>query len=842
MLELGEEWACFAGDTVVHTDEGPYNIKELEGRTVNVLSKDGVYRPADFKSYGVQPLMEVEFCDGRTIHATPEHKWEVRNGSGEIVEVTTEELCPSSHRIKRTVAPRPEKDAAYYEGVRHGFMFGADSQHTTNTTTAMFCGDKDVAMSPYFEGQGNAVLERKDCKQTLRKTDLSGKFKQLPARHAPASYWYGFVCGFIAAGDTVDTYGCAILTQTDKSVLTAIEEQLPRLGMIAGPIRTQVRDTEIGGRHYKDHEIHSMTLLKQFMQPEDILLESHQEKFNEHYNPDSNYGQWMRIQSVKDTDRYEEVFCCEEMETHRFVVGMGIITSNCYGNGFVRLAFPFRRTLQDTRTKYREYDLSMFEKHHDVKYLWREMMYDVPDPKTMELPKSKQKRIKLKFVDRPVKDLKEIRYHKLDPRQVTLQHSWTSKRSQVIWRFEPELVRAIKDGVLHQVNDLPKPMLQAIANDENFLFKRDQIFHLKAPTISGISNFGWGLPEVIANYRSIHQLQVYKKIDEAVGMDYMLPFRVFTPQVDGNVNDASINMLFGPWKREMNNMITNRRKDPFAMYALPFPVNYQEIGATGKELTPKDLMEFQVNDLLDSMGYPAELFRGSLQVQQIPTALRLFENSFHFLHRGFDRLLKWSVERVLDYMGREQIGVELQLPRMADDLEKRHIYMQLSAGAEIPRAVAYRPMGIDDPVEAAKQRAQEDAEIAKVVAKIEQESTREMEEGSMEGIIAGQQAAAQAGGGGVPSGGGGGNPMQLQEEAMMIAQDLVAQNDPQITKQKLVEIAVNPNLEALVRKYMKEIRDDAASQGRASAPDMMKNADYDSDDDDDTAAGMITRK
>jgi hypothetical protein len=489
-----------------------------------------------------------------------------------------------------------------------------------------------------------------------------------------------------------------------------------------------------------------------------------------------------------------------------------------YGNGFVRLAFPFLRYLRDPRTKYREYDLSLFPQG-EIKYLWKEMMYEVPDPQTMHLEKNKQKRVKLKFVDRPVKDMSKIRFHKLDPRFVTLQHSWTSKRAQVIWRFEPELVKAIHDGVLHQVNDLPMPMLQAIAENKDFLFKQDQIFHLKAPTISGISNHGWGLPEVIANYRSIHQLQVYKKIDEVVGLDYMLPFRIFTPQVDGNIQDATIQTLFGPYRAEMSRMIKSRRQDPFSMYALPFPVTYQEVGAAGKELTPKDLMEFQVNDLLDSMGYPAELFRGSLQVQQIPTALRLFENSFHFLHRGFDRLLKWSVERVLDYMGREQIGVELQLPRMADDLEKRHIYMQLSAGAEIPRQVAYRPLGIDDPIEAAKQRAQEDAEIEKEVSKIQMEAQREMQEGSMEGIIAGQQAAQQGGGGGAP---GGGNPMQTQEEAMTIAQELVAADDPQVTKQKLAELAVNPNMEALVRKFMEDIRAGAASEGRANAPQMMQ--------------------
>jgi hypothetical protein len=57
---------------------------------------------------------------------------------------------------------------------------------------------------------------------------------------------------------------------------------------------------------------------------------------------------------------------------------------------------------------------------------------------------------------------------------------------------------------------------------------------------------------------------------------------------------------------------------------------------------------------------------------------------------------------------------------------------------------------------------------------------------------------------------------------MSIAQELIAAADPQVTRQKLAELAVNPNMEALVRKFMEDIRRDAASQGRASAPQMVQ--------------------
>lgn len=506
----------------------------------------------------------------------------------------------------------------------------------------------------------------------------------------------------------------------------------------------------------------------------------------------------------------------------------------CYGNGFCRIHFPFDRYLIDNRGgSYVEYSLDMFGRN--LKYIWQDMKYEVTDPRTMHLSKDKQKKVKLHFRDKPSTDRTRIMLRKIDPRQVVLQHAFISGRQQVIWKFEPEFINAIKAGVAYQVNETPISMLRAIANKEDFIFNEGTVYHFKAPTISGVSNYGWGLPEVIANYRSIHQLQVYRKIDEAVGLDYMLPFRLFSPNIDGQVTDATMHSLLGRWGSEIGKLIKERRSDPFAMHALPFPVTYQEFGAEGKNLTPKDLIEFQTNDMLDGMGYPAELFRGSLQIQQIPTALRLFENSFHFIHRHFDNFLKWTVQRVLDYLNHEQIEVDLQLPRMADDLEARHIYLQLAAGAEIPREIAYKPFGIEDPVEAAKRRIEEDIEIQKEQQKAQEDFEREMTLGSMNSVIgaeqeaaAQEQAAMQGGGGGGAMGGapagasGAMTPLDIEQQAMQQAQELIAADDDGNTQKVLSQIkSTNPNLHALVKEKMEELRREGESQGRAQLPQML---------------------
>ena len=490
---------------------------------------------------------------------------------------------------------------------------------------------------------------------------------------------------------------------------------------------------------------------------------------------------------------------------------------SCYGNSFLRLHLPFDRVLVDHRNgKYKEYSLPMFG--GDVKYDYKAMKYDVPDPTTFDRPKEKRSRVKLDFIDRPSRDKSRIKLRKIDPRQIVLQHSFMSGKQQMIYRFEPEWVTMIKNSIMYQVNETPMSMLKAIALEQDFLFNEGQVFHFKSPTISGVSNYGWGLPETIANFRHIHQLQVLRKIDESVGLDYMMPFRMFHPVASGQAGDPMNYMLLNRWGSEIREVIKQRRLDPFAIHALPFPVSYQEFGAQGKSLAPKELVEYHNNVLLDAMGYPAELFKGSLQVQQIPTAVRLFENSFHFVHQGFDRIVKWVSGRICDYIGQQRLETSLQLPRLADDLERQRVYMQLAAGAEIPRSVAYGPFGIKDPVEAAKQRAQEDIEIQKEQMKLQADFERQQQMGSMDSILA-QQAQQGGAVGSSPAGmstssGSDMNPLDIQNKAAEMAQQWLQLPVGERQKQMAAVRTSNPNLHAMAKQKMEEMRSQAESQGR----------------------------
>lgn len=520
--------------------------------------------------------------------------------------------------------------------------------------------------------------------------------------------------------------------------------------------------------------------------------------------------------SAEEKDRQDD-YLKHNLRLHQAMAEMGDEWS-CYGNSFYRIHFPFDRVLVDDRSdKLVEYSLDMFEGR--ASFILKEMKYEIPDPRNMK------KKIKLPFRDIPAKDKNRIKLRKLDPRDVTIRHNFISGSNSYIYDFPKEVRKDCEDGKLYVVNEVPIAMLKAIKEDQDFLFNADEMFHFKAPTVSGVSNKGWGLPETLANYRSLHQIQVYRKIDEAVGLDYMVPFRIFTPEAGNNETGVVRNLVLSQWKSQVEKVITNRRKDKFSMHAFPFPLKYQEFGADGKSLAPKDLIEYQTNSMLDAMGYPAELFKGSLTVQQVPTAVRLFENSFMFVHLGLTDFAQWVCKRIARYMEEPYIEVSLQKPSLADNLDRQNVVMQLSSAGEISRKKAYSWLGITDAVDEKKERLEEDAEIQKIQIKQEEDLRREMESGTINQQLD-QQAAAQqqqqSGGGGSPPGGspnpqqaqqGSVNPMDVQGQAQELAQQWAGLPEGERRKSMQQTKATDQTLYSLAKQFLDEMRDGAKSQG-----------------------------
>lgn len=499
-----------------------------------------------------------------------------------------------------------------------------------------------------------------------------------------------------------------------------------------------------------------------------------------------------------------------------------------YGNTFPRIYFPFNRYLVDRRNnRYVERSVDIF-RPETISFDLDTMTYSVPDPAASG-PIELRPKIALEFIDRKSKDSSRIKIRFIDPSRMILQMNNISGSINYIYRFEDFFKADIKQGTkIYQINETPKEMLLAIKNDQDFCFNPNSLFHIANNFISGISYNGWGIPPILLNYQSMHDAAVLRCLNEAIGLDYMIPLRVISPASSGAGagTDAAAAMNLGPWTAMAENFIKNKRKDPTAMHIMPFPIQYQELGGNGRSLAPMDLIKLYDDKMLSEAGFPVEVFNMSLQTQVLPTAIRAFEATYIHLQRKLSNFIKWVNHSIRNYQELEQIDIKLALPSVADDMEKRHIWLQLAAGGEVSRETAYKAFSIDSAVEEAKRRAEEDIEIQKIKQKVQSDFEREQTLGSVDQTIDAMMQSQQQpppGGPGMAAGasqqpGGGVTPLDIMQQAEEEAMALLQIEDNGERRKALNQLkATNPQLHALVKQKMEEIREQGASQGRKMA-------------------------
>lgn len=309
---------CFRGDTVVQTKNGPRPIRDLSG-DIEVLSQDGVFRTADFRSYGTQELFKVTFSNGDEFFATADHQWVVRTKHG-TERVTT--LSLEGRKIPIVETPwRPEKNDDFFAGVRHGIVYGDGSTcEEAATSHVLLFGDKRN-LRVYFDDYKLTTHE-----EYVRVSGLPKDFKNaLPSESASASYWYGFVVGLIATDGNCDDYGCVTINQSDRGALETVRRSLHRIGMVASSLKMTRERSPYNGELAPSH---TLRLYKQSVKYEDLIRPFHRDK--RLLAKESCISGSIAVTSVEPTSQVEEVFCCVEPETHTIVIGAGYLTGQCF--------------------------------------------------------------------------------------------------------------------------------------------------------------------------------------------------------------------------------------------------------------------------------------------------------------------------------------------------------------------------------------------------------------------------------------------------------------------------------------------------------------------------------
>lgn len=488
-----------------------------------------------------------------------------------------------------------------------------------------------------------------------------------------------------------------------------------------------------------------------------------------------------------------------------------------YGNAFISIYLPFKRMLTCPHCK-----LCMCAE---------EVPYDF-DPKKLAFKGHCRKcNQDVEFIreDRRSNDQSKIRIIRWNPKRIDLRVHPVSGKTEYFYRLDERLVNHITSGQKvdqFYINESSWEFIEAAcANrdgpEKKFQFKDESLYHFKMTTPAGVEMRGWGMPPLLSLYKLAYYAQMMRRYDEAIAMDFIVPFRVLYPQGSPNSDgqDPLTISSMRTFVAAMQQMIARKRKNLTDVQIAPYPIGYQMLGGEGKQITPNDVMKTVQNDILNALGYPVDLYQGTLQLQAAPVALRVFERHWQFLVDGFNDLINWMMKIISRHLGWDKITGKLASVTLADDVERKALLLQSAAGQDISKTTAYKVYGIDY-IKEQKRIAQEQMELQAI-------QQRAMAAAQATQMNAGYNAPQEAGGEGGGDDGGaalaagtpvGATPGDIWSQAGDIAKNLVLNCPPSQVRGQLLKIKqTNPTLHSMVKQQMDDLRSQLRSQGQQMA-------------------------
>lgn len=519
----------------------------------------------------------------------------------------------------------------------------------------------------------------------------------------------------------------------------------------------------------------------------------------------------------------------------------------CYGNSFTTLLVPFRRYLSCTRCGL-EMPLDRVYNSEQCAFTWSNFEFHATCPHC-------KVRGNWRHIDRRSGDTGQMCVKRWAPHEIDILWDPYTGECSYVWKIPEDYRNLIRQGHLHHLSRASWEIIQAVKNGQNLMFDKGVIYHMKEDALAGMRNRGWGISRVLTNFRQAWYVQILQRYNEAIALDYVIPFRVITPAPRGGdqaSSDPVHSINLSSFSGRVSSMIRARRADPARWNVLPFPVNYQALGGDASQLAPKDLIDQGQETLLKCIGMPVELFNGTLSFQAAPAALRLFEANWSALPHNLNMFLKDLVSNISRVMSWNQVSAKLMRVTHADDLNRQMAKLQLMQGQQISKTTGLKSVGLDYEEET-KRMLDEQRIYSEEQAKMQEEMQQAQQMQAMSQtpdmmMGAGNTGASATGepaqqGGGDPSqqgGGGGGQPApagpppspvdqflsqrqnapnvprtpeELQQQAQLIANQLLSMPE-QVKDSELIKLKrSDPTMHALVTSIIDDIRQQARSQG-----------------------------
>lgn len=326
---------CVAPETKVLTDQGYFEIQELEGQAVNVWNGQEFSETTVHKTGIDQYLLTVTTDSGQVLECTPDHKWYiVKDYSGKTHEVRTRDLKPGDKLIKFDL-PIIDGSEELLDAYVNGF-YSADGCLTPQGQRVYLYGEKRK-LKNLFKSENWTVQDEQD-REYVHYNTLKDKYF-VPTSDYTLKSRLEWLAGVLDGDGCIYRNGTneqITLCSTDRLFMTDIQLMLQTMG-INTKIKTQSEagsyilplndGTGLSGSFECNTVYRLLITSVDAYKLLDMGLKLHRLVISKRV-PQRCARHFIKVLSVEDEGRMADTYCFTEPKRH---MGMfnGILTGQC---------------------------------------------------------------------------------------------------------------------------------------------------------------------------------------------------------------------------------------------------------------------------------------------------------------------------------------------------------------------------------------------------------------------------------------------------------------------------------------------------------------------------------
>lgn len=409
-----------------------------------------------------------------------------------------------------------------------------------------------------------------------------------------------------------------------------------------------------------------------------------------------------------------------------------------YGNAFCSFFFPFERYLKcpSCQNEHLGRDIKWKYEAHEFRGVCAHC-----NAQTAFTPR-----------DKIVKNRRRIRLIRWFPQYIDIQHNPFTGQATYIYRIPTWLKKRVSDPTQNKalVEETPLTFLTAIKQKKNIQFDPDNFYHMKNPSVS-TEDDSFGIPPLLCVFKDAWLFQTYRRAQEAIAIDHILPMTLLIPTPpSGNVSPHMSTNL-AEWASRMQVMISKWRRDPNAIFTVPFAATVENIRGDAKALGVQAEMEQIRQQICGGLDVPQEFIYGGLNWSGSSISLRVLENLFLARISQLDNFLRdFVVPSMQRFCSLPKIVVRHTDFKMADDVQQKQLAMNLRQTNTISDRTTIEELGFDYERELQRRKDEEDDRISQMKkqgqAQAESQGQQMIIQAKYQALaqIAGQKAAQDA--------------------------------------------------------------------------------------------------